>query len=51
MADAEGYIYLPNVSMVEEMANMISASRSYQSNSEVAKTSKQLLMRTLTLGD
>ncbi len=51
MANEEGYIYLPNVSMVEEMANMISASRSYQSNSEVAKTSKQLLMRTLSLGE
>lgn len=51
MANKEGYIFLPNVSMVEEMANMISASRSYQSNSEVAKTSKQLLMRTLSLGE
>jgi flagellar basal-body rod protein FlgC len=51
MADEEGYIYLPNVNMVEEMANMISASRSYQSNAEVAKTSKQLLMRTLSLGE
>lgn len=50
MANEEGYIFLPNVSMVEEMANMISASRSYQSNSEVAKTSKELLMRTLSLG-
>lgn len=51
MANKEGYVFLPNVSMVEEMANMISASRSYQSNSEVAKTSKQLLMRTLSLGE
>lgn len=51
MADKEGYIYMPNVNMVEEMANMISASRSYQSNVEVAKTSKQMLMRTLTLGE
>lgn len=50
MANEEGYIFMPNVSMVEEMANMISASRSYQSNSEIAKTSKQLLMRTLSLG-
>ncbi|HEC19141.1 MAG TPA: flagellar basal body rod protein FlgC, partial [Gammaproteobacteria bacterium] len=45
------YIYKPNVNMVEEMANMIAASRSYQSNVEVAKTSKQLLMRTLSLGE
>ena len=50
-ADEEGYIYKPNVNMVEEMANMISASRSYQSNVEVAKTSKQLLMQTLSLGE
>ncbi len=50
LANEEGYIFLPNVNMVEEMANMISASRAYQSNAEVAKTSKQLLMRTLSLG-
>lgn len=50
-ADEDGYIYKPNVNMVEEMANMISASRSYQSNAEVAKTSKQLLLRTLSLGE
>ncbi len=49
-ADARGYVYLPNVNMVEEMANMISASRSYQSNAEVINTSKQLLMKTLSLG-
>jgi flagellar basal-body rod protein FlgC len=51
MADKEGYIYLPNVNMVEEMANMISASRSYQTNAEVAKTSKQMLLQTLRLGE
>ncbi len=50
-ANDEGYIFLPNVNQIEEMANMISASRSYQSNVEVAKTSKQLLMRTLSLGE
>lgn len=50
MADAQGNIYLPNVNMVEEMANMISASRSYQNNVEVFNTSKQLLMRTLQMG-
>lgn len=49
-ADADGYVYLSNVNMIEEMANMISASRSYQSNVEVAKTSKQLLLETLRLG-
>ena len=49
-ADADGYIYMSNVNMVEEMANMISASRSYQSNVEVANTSKQLLLDTLGIG-
>lgn len=51
MADANGNIYLPNVNLVEEMANMISASRSYQTNIEVLNTSKQMLMRTLSLGE
>lgn len=50
MADAEGYIYLSNVNMVEEMAYMMQASRSYQSNIEVLNTSKQLMLRTLSLG-
>ena len=49
-ADKDGYIYMSNVNMIEEMANMISASRSYQSNVEVANTSKQLLLDTLRLG-
>ncbi len=50
MADEEGYIHLPNVNMIEEMADMISASRSYQSNIEVMTTAKKMLMRTLQLG-
>jgi flagellar basal-body rod protein FlgC len=50
MANEEGYVFLPNVNVVEEMANMISASRSYQSNVEVVNTAKQLMMRTLTMG-
>lgn len=50
LADEQGYIYMPNINAVEEMANMISASRSYQSNVEVINTSKQMLMRTLSLG-
>lgn len=49
-ADPEGYVHLPNVHVVEEMANMISASRSYQSNIEVMNTSKQMLLRSLSLG-
>ncbi|MDD1792481.1 flagellar basal body rod protein FlgC [Enterovibrio makurazakiensis] len=50
MANAEGYIFKPNVNVMEEMANMISASRSYQTNVEVAEASKQMLMRTLQMG-
>ena len=49
-ANAEGMVYAPNVNAMEEMANMISASRSYQSNLEVINTAKQLLLRTLMLG-
>lgn len=49
-ADADGNIFLPNVNVVEEMTNMISASRSYQNSVEVFNTSKDLLLRTLTLG-
>ncbi|WP_029407149.1 flagellar basal body rod protein FlgC [Thiomicrorhabdus sp. Milos-T2] len=50
MADEKGYIYRPNVNVVEEMANMMSASRSYETNIEVMNTSKQLLLRTIQLG-
>jgi flagellar basal-body rod protein FlgC len=49
-ADADGLVYAANVSPMEEMANMISASRSYQSNLEVINSSKELLQRTLSLG-
>ena len=50
MADAEGYITHSNVNAVEEMVNMISASRSYQNNVEVMNTAKSLLLKTLQLG-
>lgn len=50
LADEEGYVYMPNVNVIEEMANMISASRSYQTNVEVMNTAKTMLMRTLSLG-
>jgi flagellar basal-body rod protein FlgC len=50
LADEQGNIHLPNVNVVEEMANMISASRSYQNNIEAITTAKQLLQRTLSLG-
>ncbi|HIF9253650.1 TPA: flagellar basal body rod protein FlgC [Photobacterium damselae] len=49
-ANTQGYIYKPNVNVMEEMANMISASRSYQNNVQVADTSKQMLMSTLQMG-
>jgi flagellar basal-body rod protein FlgC len=49
-ANEEGYIFRPNVNMVEEMSNMISASRSYQSNVEVINAAKQLLSATLQMG-
>ena len=50
LADQNGNIYSSNVNMVEQMVDMISASRSYQSNVEVFNTSKQLLLQTLRLG-
>lgn len=50
MADAQGYVTMPNVNPVDEMVNMISASRSYQNNVDVLNTSKALLLKTLTIG-
>jgi flagellar basal-body rod protein FlgC len=50
MADELGYIYKPNVNTVEEMANMMSASRSYESNVEVLNTAKNLMLQTLKMG-
>lgn len=49
-ANEEGYIFKPNVNTVEEMANMMSAARSYQNNVEVLNTAKQLLLQTLKIG-
>ncbi|MEO6974261.1 MAG: flagellar basal body rod protein FlgC [Gallionella sp.] len=50
MANAQGYVAMPNVNVVDEMVNMISASRAYQNNVEVMNTSKTLLLKTLTIG-
>ncbi|MBU2113753.1 MAG: flagellar basal body rod protein FlgC [Gammaproteobacteria bacterium] len=50
MADENGYIYKPNINIMEEMANMISASRSYETNVQTADAAKQMVMRTLRLG-
>jgi len=50
MADAEGYVTHSNVNVVDEMVNMISASRAYQNNVEVMNTARQLLAKTLQMG-
>lgn len=50
LADAQGNVYTPNVNVVEEMVNMISASRTYQNNVEVMNTSKEMLLATLRIG-
>ena len=50
LADEKGYVTMPNVNVVEEMVNMISASRSYQSNVDMMNTTKTLLLKTLSLG-
>ena len=50
LADANGYVASPNVNVVEEMVNMISASRSYQDNIETMNSAKAMLLKTLTLG-
>ena len=49
-ADADGYVTYSNVNAVEEMVNMIAASRSYQNNVEVMNTARTLLVKTLQLG-
>ena len=50
MADGDGFIYKPNVNVMEEMADMISASRSYQMNVQVADAAKSMLQQTLRMG-
>ncbi len=49
-ADEKGYVAFSNVNVVEEMTNMISASRSYQTNVEVMNTAKAMMLRTLQIG-
>lgn len=49
-ADEKGYVAFPNVNVVDEMTNMISASRSYQTNVEVMNTAKTMMLRTLQIG-
>jgi flagellar basal-body rod protein FlgC len=50
LADGNGYVYAPTISTVEEMANVISASKSYQMDIELMNTTKQLMKQTLQLG-
>lgn len=50
LADGDGYVYLSNVDVLAEMVNMMSASRTYQNSIEVLNTSKELMMRTLSIG-
>jgi flagellar basal-body rod protein FlgC len=50
LADDKGYVSMPNVNVVEEMVNMISASRSYQNNADVMTTAKALMSKTLGIG-
>jgi flagellar basal-body rod protein FlgC len=50
MADDKGYVSMPNVNVVDEMVNMLSASRSYQNNVETMNAAKSMLLKTLTLG-
>jgi flagellar basal-body rod protein FlgC len=50
LADAKGYVTMPNVNVTEEMVNMISASRAYQNNIETMNAAKTMLLKTLTIG-
>jgi flagellar basal-body rod protein FlgC len=50
LADKEGYVNMPNVNVVDEMVNMLSASRSYQNNVDTMNAAKTMLLKTLTLG-
>ena len=51
LADAQGNVYAPNVNVIEEMTDMISASRAYQNDVEVMSSAKDLMLATLKLGD
>lgn len=50
MANDEGYVFYPNVNVVEEMTNMISASRSFQTNADIMGTAKEMMQRVLQIG-
>jgi flagellar basal-body rod protein FlgC len=50
LADPQGYVSMPNVNVIDEMVNMISASRSYASNVEMMNTAKNMMQKALALG-
>ena len=50
LADAQGYVYAPDVDPVAQMVDLISASRSYQANVEVFNSAKELALATLNMG-
>jgi len=50
LADANGFVYTPDISAVEQITDMVSASRSYQNNIEVMRTTRDLMLATLRLG-
>ncbi len=50
LSNAEGYVYKSNVNMMQEMANMISASRAYANNAEIVNTAKNMMMKTINMG-
>ena len=50
LADEKGYVAMPNVNVIDEMVNMMSASRSYQTNVETMNVAKTLLLKTLSIG-
>jgi flagellar basal-body rod protein FlgC len=50
LANSDGYVFTPNVNPVDELVNMISASRAYQNDVEVMNSAKQLMLKTLELG-
>ena len=49
-ANKEGYVAMPNVNVAEEMVNMLSASRAYQTNVDTMNAAKSMLLKTLTIG-
>lgn len=51
LADEEGYVYMPDINPAQEMVDMLEASRSYQTNAEVMNTTKNLMLKTLNMGN